>query len=212
MLRPGGRLGVISFHSLEDRIVKRFMRERERGCTCPPDFPVCVCGNEPELRALQRRPIRPGQAEVAANPRSASALPGSRCRKPKRERPDGRPTGSHAGGCGAGTETAYTACAEANQRRPVRSGAGMPPAAVSALDPLDVPLRRPCSRASYQRRRVRAHVAVTQLDEQRAHLQAQNQMLASDLSRQPPSAPRDRGERSRPAGPRARRREPPQLS
>ena len=73
MLRPGGRLAVISFHSLEDRIVKRFMRERERGCTCPPDFPVCVCGNEPELRALQRRPIRPGRAEVAANPRSASA-------------------------------------------------------------------------------------------------------------------------------------------
>src|SRR6478672_4736757 len=73
MLRPGGRLGVISFHSLEDRIVKRFMRERERGCTCPPDFPVCVCGNEPELRALQRRPIRPGHAELAANPRSSSA-------------------------------------------------------------------------------------------------------------------------------------------
>jgi 16S rRNA (cytosine1402-N4)-methyltransferase len=73
MLRPGGRLAVISFHSLEDRIVKRFMRDRERGCTCPPDFPICVCGHEPELRALQRRPIRPGQAEVAANPRSASA-------------------------------------------------------------------------------------------------------------------------------------------
>jgi 16S rRNA (cytosine1402-N4)-methyltransferase len=73
MLRPGGRLAVISFHSLEDRIVKRFLRERERGCTCPPDFPVCVCGHEPELRALQRRPIRPSQAEVAANPRSTSA-------------------------------------------------------------------------------------------------------------------------------------------
>jgi 16S rRNA (cytosine1402-N4)-methyltransferase len=73
MLRPGGRLAVISFHSLEDRIVKRFLRERERGCTCPPDFPVCVCGHEPELRALQRRPIRPGPAELAANPRSASA-------------------------------------------------------------------------------------------------------------------------------------------
>ncbi len=73
MLRPGGRLAVISFHSLDDRIVKRFLRERERGCTCPPDFPVCVCGNEPELRALQRRPIRPGHAELAANPRSASA-------------------------------------------------------------------------------------------------------------------------------------------
>jgi 16S rRNA (cytosine1402-N4)-methyltransferase len=73
MLRPGGRLAVISFHSLEDRIVKRFLRERERGCTCPPDFPVCVCGHEPELRALQRRPIRPGQSELAANPRAASA-------------------------------------------------------------------------------------------------------------------------------------------
>ena len=73
MLRPGGRLAVTSFHSLEDRIVKRFLRERERGCTCPPDFPVCVCGHEPELRALQRRPIRPGHAELAANPRAASA-------------------------------------------------------------------------------------------------------------------------------------------
>ncbi len=73
MLRPGGRLAVISFHSLEDRIVKQFMRELERGCTCPPDFPICVCGNEPELRAVQRRPIRPGAAELATNPRASSA-------------------------------------------------------------------------------------------------------------------------------------------
>jgi 16S rRNA (cytosine1402-N4)-methyltransferase len=73
LLRPGGRLAVISFHSLEDRIVKQFLRERERGCTCPPDFPVCICGHEPELRAIQRRPIRPGEAEIAANPRAASA-------------------------------------------------------------------------------------------------------------------------------------------
>ncbi len=73
MLRPGGRLAVISFHSLEDRIVKHFLRERERGCTCPPDFPVCVCGHEPELRAIQRRPVRPSEAEVAVNPRAASA-------------------------------------------------------------------------------------------------------------------------------------------
>ena len=73
MLRVDGRLGVISFHSLEDRIVKQFMRNLERGCTCPPDFPVCVCGNEPELRAVQRRPVRATPAEVAANPRSASA-------------------------------------------------------------------------------------------------------------------------------------------
>jgi len=73
ILGPGGRLAVISFHSLEDRIVKHFLRDRERGCTCPPDFPVCVCGHEPELRAVQRRPIRPGDAELAANPRSSSA-------------------------------------------------------------------------------------------------------------------------------------------
>jgi 16S rRNA (cytosine1402-N4)-methyltransferase len=73
MLRPGGRLAVIAFHSLEDRIVKQFLREKERGCTCPPDFPVYVCGNEPELRAIQRRPVRPGNAEIAANPRAASA-------------------------------------------------------------------------------------------------------------------------------------------
>ncbi len=73
MLRPGGRLAVISFHSLEDRIVKQFMRAGERGCTCPPDFPVCVCGNEPILRALSRRPLRPSDDEVAHNPRAASA-------------------------------------------------------------------------------------------------------------------------------------------
>jgi 16S rRNA (cytosine1402-N4)-methyltransferase len=73
MLRPGGRLAVISFHSLEDRIVKRFMRDLERGCECPPDFPVCVCGKEPQLRALSRKAVRPSARELAANPRSASA-------------------------------------------------------------------------------------------------------------------------------------------
>jgi len=73
MLRPGGRLAVISFHSLEDRMVKQFMRDGERGCTCPPDFPVCVCGNEPVLRALSRRPLRASEDEVAHNPRAASA-------------------------------------------------------------------------------------------------------------------------------------------
>jgi 16S rRNA (cytosine1402-N4)-methyltransferase len=73
MLRPGGRLAVISFHSLEDRIVKRFMRDLERGCECPPDFPVCVCGRTPQLRTISRKAIRPSAAEVAANPRAASA-------------------------------------------------------------------------------------------------------------------------------------------
>jgi 16S rRNA (cytosine1402-N4)-methyltransferase len=73
MLRPGGRLAVISFHSLEDRIVKRFLRELERGCICPPDFPICTCGREPAMRALRRKAIRPTPAEVAANPRASSA-------------------------------------------------------------------------------------------------------------------------------------------
>jgi 16S rRNA (cytosine1402-N4)-methyltransferase len=73
LLRPGGRLAVISFHSLEDRIVKRFLRDQEHGCTCPPDFPVCVCGNEPALRATPRRAIRPTSRETAVNPRAASA-------------------------------------------------------------------------------------------------------------------------------------------
>jgi 16S rRNA (cytosine1402-N4)-methyltransferase len=73
MLRPGGRLAVISFHSLEDRIVKHYLREQARGCTCPPDFPVCVCGHEPEVRVLTPRPIRPSAREAALNPRSASA-------------------------------------------------------------------------------------------------------------------------------------------
>jgi 16S rRNA (cytosine1402-N4)-methyltransferase len=73
MLRPGGRLAVISFHSLEDRIVKRFLQRAAKGCTCPPDFPVCVCGKEPELRILTRKPVRPSAHEVDANPRSASA-------------------------------------------------------------------------------------------------------------------------------------------
>jgi 16S rRNA (cytosine1402-N4)-methyltransferase len=73
MLRPGGRLAVISFHSLEDRIVKRFMRDLERGCECPPDFPVCVCGKQPQLRSLNRKAIRPSARETAANSRSSSA-------------------------------------------------------------------------------------------------------------------------------------------
>ncbi len=73
VLRPGGRIAVISFHSLEDRIVKRFFRREEKGCTCPPDFPVCVCGQEPTLRVLTKKALRPGADEVAANPRAGSA-------------------------------------------------------------------------------------------------------------------------------------------
>ena len=73
MLRPGGRVAVISFHSLEDRIVKRFFAAQARGCTCPPDFPVCVCGKEPAMRLLTRKAVRPSPAETAENPRAGSA-------------------------------------------------------------------------------------------------------------------------------------------
>ena len=73
MLRPGGRLCAISFQSLEDRIVKRFLQAQAKGCTCPPEFPVCVCGREPSLRLLTKKAIRPSPREIDANPRSASA-------------------------------------------------------------------------------------------------------------------------------------------
>jgi 16S rRNA (cytosine1402-N4)-methyltransferase len=73
LLEPEGRLGVISFHSLEDRLVKRFLAERARGCTCPPEFPVCVCGKAPEADVLTPRVVRPSPGEVATNPRARSA-------------------------------------------------------------------------------------------------------------------------------------------
>ncbi len=72
-LSPGGRLAVITFHSLEDRIVKQKLRELATGCTCPPEFPVCVCGKKPRLRLISRKPIVSGPAELAENPRARSA-------------------------------------------------------------------------------------------------------------------------------------------
>ena len=73
VLRPGGRLAVISYHSLEDRIVKRRFAAGAAGCVCPPDLPVCGCGRTAELRLLTRHPVVPGEVEVAANPRARSA-------------------------------------------------------------------------------------------------------------------------------------------
>jgi 16S rRNA (cytosine1402-N4)-methyltransferase len=73
MLPRGGRFAAISFHSLEDRPVKQFLAERARGCVCPPELPVCVCGREPEAELLTRRAVAPGPDEVAANPRAKSA-------------------------------------------------------------------------------------------------------------------------------------------
>ena len=73
ILRPGGRLGVISFHSLEDRTVKRFFARESRDCICPPHLPTCVCGHRAGLRVGTRRPLRAASAEVDRNPRARSA-------------------------------------------------------------------------------------------------------------------------------------------
>ena len=73
LLNPGGRLAIITFHSLEDRIVKTGMNDAARGCTCPPSFPVCVCGKKPKVKIISRKPITATEEELEANPRSRSA-------------------------------------------------------------------------------------------------------------------------------------------
>ena len=73
LLNPGGRLAVITFHSLEDRIVKTAMADASKGCTCPPSFPVCVCGKKPQVKLVSRKPVIAGDVELTENPRSRSA-------------------------------------------------------------------------------------------------------------------------------------------
>ena len=73
LLNPGGRICIITFHSLEDRIVKNIFRKNQNPCTCPPDFPVCVCGKEPKGTVITRKPILPDKKELEQNSRSKSA-------------------------------------------------------------------------------------------------------------------------------------------
>ena len=73
LCQPGGRVAVIAFHSLEDRMVKKRFVKSAKGCICPPDLPVCGCGRTPEFRLVTSKAVRPGADEVAANPRAASA-------------------------------------------------------------------------------------------------------------------------------------------
>ena len=73
LLNKGGRLSVITFHSLEDRVTKQFMKDKAQGCTCPKDFPVCVCGNVPKAKIITRKPILPSDEELEVNPRARSA-------------------------------------------------------------------------------------------------------------------------------------------
>ena len=73
VLRPGGRLAAISFHSLEDRTVKEFFKGHAAGCICPPGLPICVCGHEPTMRVLTRRPVTPRAREIESNARAKSA-------------------------------------------------------------------------------------------------------------------------------------------
>lgn len=73
LLKKGGRMGIITFHSLEDRIVKNTFSSLEKGCTCPKDFPVCVCGNVPVVKSVNRKPLVPGEKELSENPRARSS-------------------------------------------------------------------------------------------------------------------------------------------
>ena len=177
MLRPGGRLAVISFHSLEDRIVKQFLRDKERGCTCPPDFPVCVCGHEPELRAIERRPVRPSEAEIAANPRAASA----RLRAAMK-----------AGGASMAavdwfaTDVAAPAAPAAVARRRAAARASAPARAGLRLSGgivwISVFAVLLAGVVALNVAVLRLNMSVGKLDKQQLELQAQNQALASQVS------------------------------
>ena len=142
MLPLGGRFAAISFHSLEDRRVKRFLAERARGCVCPPELPVCVCGREPEAELLTRRAVAPGPEEIATNPRSKSAHLRARRRSPRRPRrgPDGRRR-DRSPGCRSGA-SAQLAKPRRGKNRQVAAPARKAPARKPPARP-QAPARRP---------------------------------------------------------------------
>ena len=122
LLRPGGRMAAISFHSLEDRMVKRFLVDRARGCICPPDLPVCGCGREPEAELINRRAVRPSAGEVAGNPRAAVGAPArgaEACARPAGKAPPPRRRKSRAR---ADDSSHEGTTAPADERGPQRGG------------------------------------------------------------------------------------------
>jgi 16S rRNA (cytosine1402-N4)-methyltransferase len=96
LLRPGARIAAVSFHSLEDRIVKQFLAARARGCVCPPEIPVCVCGHEPEADLLTRRPLSASAGEIAANPRARAGKLRAALKLREEDRIVGEPSGGGA--------------------------------------------------------------------------------------------------------------------
>ena len=134
LLGPGGRLAAISFHSLEDRRVKRFLVERARGCVCPPDFPVCVCGHEPEAELLTGRAVAPTPGEVAAEPARQVGSPASR--------PPHQP--------GGGGLMARAAAAAAPAPASTTAGRAAAPARQAPARRQPAPAKRPTRRASGQ--------------------------------------------------------------
>ncbi|MCP4689869.1 MAG: 16S rRNA (cytosine(1402)-N(4))-methyltransferase, partial [Desulfobacterales bacterium] len=98
LLNPGGRLCVLSFHSLEDRIVKRRFKTLEKGCTCPPRFPICACGRKPAARILTRKTVRPAPDEIEANPMARSTKLRAMEKLPETDKPGTDKSGTDKSG------------------------------------------------------------------------------------------------------------------
>ena len=169
LLRPHGRIAVISFHSLEDRIVKRYFRAEARGCVCPPDFPVCACGKDPVLRVLTTRAVRPGRTRGGAQ----SALRHQRGCASRR-----RSDGSYCSGstdpadpstAAQGEGEGAAAAPRSGGSRAGSSGSSSSPALLAGVVALNVAV-------------LRVNLAYDELGQKRSKLRAENAALASQLA------------------------------